>query len=124
MTTQRTSRQQIQTILVILLALLIGWKWTSDLLFFYFSVILSVVVLFSERAMFWIDFLWMKLTWLLSLIIPRIILSLLFYLFLTPLALLSRIFGDGDPLQMKKPASSMFRVEEPLSGPTSFEKMW
>jgi hypothetical protein len=124
MTTQRTSRQQIQTILVILLALLIGWKWTSDLLFFYFSVILSVVVLFSERAMFWIDFLWMKLTWLLSLIIPRIILSLLFYLFLTPLALLSRIFGDGDPLQMKKPASSMFRMEEPLSGPTSFEKMW
>jgi hypothetical protein len=82
------------------------------------------VVLFSERAMFWIDFLWMKLTWLLSLIIPRIILSLLFYLFLTPLALLSRIFGDGDPLQMKKPVSSMFRVEEPLSGPTSFEKMW
>jgi len=124
MTTQRTSRQQIQTILVILLALRIGWKWTSDLLFFYFSVILSVVVLFSERAMFWIDFLWMKLTWLLSLIIPRIILSLLFYLFLTPLALLSRIFGDGDPLQMKKPVSSMFRVEEPLSGPTSFEKMW
>jgi hypothetical protein len=124
MTTQRTSRQQIQTILVILLALLIGWKWTSDLLFFYFSVILSVVVLFSERAMFWIDFLWMKLTWLLSLIIPRIILSLLFYLFLTPLALLSRIFGDGDPLQMQKPVSSMFRVEEPLSGPTSFEKMW
>ena len=124
MTTQRTSRQQIQTILVILLALLIGWKWTSDLLFFYFSVILSVVVLFSEQAMFGIDFLWMKLTWLLSLIIPRIILSLLFYLFLTPLALLSRIFGDGDPLQMKKPASSMFRVEEPLSGPTSFEKMW
>ncbi|MFN5607603.1 MAG: hypothetical protein ACK483_07850 [Bacteroidota bacterium] len=124
MTTQRTSRQQIQTILVILLALLIGWKWTSDLLFFYFSVILSVVVLFSERAMFWIDFLWMKLTWLLSLIIPRLILSLLFYLFLTPLALLSRIFGDGDPLQMKKPVSSMFRVEEPLSGPTSFEKMW
>ena len=124
MTTQRTSRQQIQTILVILLALLIGWKWTSDLLFFYFSVILSVVVLFSERAMFGIDFLWMKLTWLLSLIIPRIILSLLFYLFLTPLAFLSRIFGDGDPLQMKKPASSMFRVEEPLSGPTSFEKMW
>jgi hypothetical protein len=124
MTTQRTSRQQIQTILVILLALLIGWEWTSDLLFFYFSVILSVVVLFSERAMFWIDFLWMKLTWLLSLIIPRIILSLLFYLFLTPLALLSRIFGDGDPLQMKKPVSSMFRVEEPLSGPTSFEKMW
>ncbi len=124
MTMQRTSRQQVQTILVILLALLMGWKWTSDLLFFYFSILLSVVVLISERAMVGIDYLWMKLTWLLSLIIPRIILSLLFYLFLTPLALLSRIFGDGDPLQMKKPANSMFRMEEPLSGPTSFEKMW
>ena len=124
MTMQRTSRQQVQTILVILLALLMGWKWTSDLLFFYFSILLSVVVLISERAMGGIDYLWMKLTWLLSLIIPRIILSLLFYLFLTPLALLSRIFGDGDPLQMKKPANSMFRMEEPLSGPTSFEKMW
>jgi hypothetical protein len=124
MTTQRTSRQQIQTILVILLALLIGWKWTSDLLFFYVSVILSVVVLFSERAMFGIDFLWMKLTWLLSQIIPRVILSILFYFFLTPLALLSRIFGDNDPLQMKRPANTLFRVEEPLRGPSSFEKMW
>jgi hypothetical protein len=124
MTTQRTSRQQIQTILVILLSLLIGWKWTSDLLFFYVSVLLSVVVLFSERAMFGIDFLWMKLTWLLSQIIPRVILSMLFYFFLTPLALLSRIFGDNDPLQIKRPTNTLFRVEEPLRGPSSFEKMW
>ncbi len=124
MISQRTSRQQFQTILVILLALLVGWKWTANLVFFYASIILAVVVLFSERAMVGVDYLWMKLTWVLSLIIPRIILSLLFYFFLTPLAFLSRLFGDGDPLQMKKPADSMFSVDEPLSGPSSFEKMW
>lgn len=124
MTTQRTSRQQVQTIIVIILALLVGWKWTSSMFFFYATIILSIVVLFSERAMVGVDFLWMKLTWLLSLIIPRVILSLLFYFFLTPLAFLSRIFGDGDPLQLKRPTNSMFRVEEPLPGATSFEKMW
>lgn len=124
MTTQRTSRQQVQTIIVIILALLVGWKWTSSMFFFYATIILSIVVLFSERAMVGVDFLWMKLTWLLSLIIPRVILSLLFYFFLTPLAFLSRIFGDGDPLQLKRPTNSMFQVEEPLPGATSFEKMW
>lgn len=124
MTTQRTIRQQVQTIIVIILALLVGWKWTSSMFFFYATIILSIVVLFSERAMVGVDFLWMKLTWLLSLIIPRVILSLLFYFFLTPLAFLSRIFGDGDPLQLKRPTNSMFQVEEPLPGATSFEKMW
>ncbi|MBM3414124.1 MAG: hypothetical protein FJY16_04215 [Bacteroidetes bacterium] len=124
MTSQRTTRQQIQTILVILLALLIGWKGTSSLAFFYAAVILSAVVLVSARAMIAVDFIWMKLTWVLSLIIPRIILSLLFYFFLTPLALLSRIFGNTDPLQLKRPSGTMFQIEAPLSGPRSFEKMW
>lgn len=124
MNTIRTSRQQVQTILVILLALLLGWRWTSNLLFFYAAVLLTVLVLVSERAMISVDVLWIKLTWVLSLIIPRIILSLLFYIFLTPLALLSRVFGDKDPLQLKRPSGSLFREEAPLSGPASFEKMW
>lgn len=67
-----------------------------------FTGILSTYL--SEK----IDFVWTKLAWLLSLIVPNIILSLIFFLFLFPVALLSRVFGKKDPLYLRNKTTSMF----------------
>lgn len=55
-----------------------------------------------------IDFVWTKLAWLLSLIVPNIILSIIFFFFLFPVALLSRLFGKKDPLHFRNKSTSMF----------------
>ena len=71
-----------------------------------------------------IDWLWMKLTYVLSLIVPNILLSVVFYLFLTPIAILSRIFGKSNPLDLKNTASSLFKDHTGKMDKASFEKPW
>jgi len=66
----------------------------------------------------------MKLAWVLSLIIPNILLSSIFFLFLFPIALLSRLFGKKDPLMLKNPEKSVFRNQEKKFDKSSFENPW
>jgi len=66
----------------------------------------------------------MKLGWLLGQIIPRLLLSFIFYFILTPLALLSKVLGEKDPLQLRKPTNSLFKEASSLNTKESFKKMW
>ena len=72
------------------------------------AICVGLVGVFSKFLSEQIDFLWNKLSWLLSLIVPNIILSIVFYLFLFPIALLSKIFGKKDPMLLKNRNESMF----------------
>lgn len=71
-----------------------------------------------------IDWLWMKLTHVLSLIVPNILLSAVFFLFLTPIAILSRVFGKANPLDLKNTAPSLFKDHTGRLDKASFEKPW
>ena len=66
----------------------------------------------------------MKLAWVMSLIVPNILLSIVFYLFLTPIALISRIFGEKDQLGLKNSKDTMFKNTNKKFEPTSFENPW
>lgn len=72
------------------------------------AICVGLIGIFSTYLSEKIDFLWMKLSWLLSLIVPNIILSLVFYLFLFPIALLSKLFGKKDPMMLKNRTDSVF----------------
>lgn len=71
-----------------------------------------------------INFLWMKLTWLLSLIVPNIILSIVFFVFLTPMALLGKLFSKKDLLILKNNKNSTFIKSDKSFDKESFEKPW
>jgi carbamoyltransferase len=72
----------------------------------------------------YIDFAWMKLAYVLNLFMPKIILSLIFYLVLLPVALLSRIFSKKDPLMLKNKHASTFRDREKKFSKEDFSRMW
>lgn len=113
-----------QTILVITVGFLIihffsGWKWALNI-----SLIVGVLGLFSDYLAEKIDYLWMKLTWVLSMIVPNILLSLIFYIFLTPIAILSRVFGEKNQLSLKNTKDSLFKDNIKPFDKTSFEKTW
>lgn len=103
----------------ILVYLFTKWKWAISL-----AVIIGLAGILSNYLSQKIDFLWMKLTWLLSLIIPNIILGAIFYLFLYPLSILSRIFGAKDPLHLKNNSESVFKTVHKNFDKASFEKTW
>ncbi|RZT96151.1 hypothetical protein EV201_0784 [Ancylomarina subtilis] len=114
----------IKTVLVITVGMLIvfsisHWRWAFNA-----AVIIGILGIVSPFLAKQIDFLWMKLAWVMSLIVPNIILSLVFYLFLTPIALLSRIFGEKNQLNLKNAKLSVFKVYKKDFNKSSFEKPW
>src|SRR5690554_6088415 len=112
----------IKTVLVITIGFLIlylvtEWQWTLTV-----SVIVGLSGVISKKLAEFINFIWMKLAWVLSLIIPNILMSAIFYLFLTPIALLSRIFGEPNQLNLKNTESSLFKSHNKEFTKSSFEK--
>ena len=120
----KTTTEPIKTILTISVGFLVvflitDWEWAI-----YTALAIGLIGMFSPFLSKQVDFLWMKLAWLLSLIVPKILLSTIFYLFLFPIATLSKLFGSKDPLMLKNEKNSTFRTEEKVFEKTTFEKMW
>ncbi len=88
------------------------------------SLGVGLVGLFSPFLSKYIEFLWNKLAWLLGLIVPNILLSAIFYLFLFPIALLSKLFGKKDPFVLKNNSDTVFITSNKEFDENSFEKPW
>ena len=122
--TEKTKQDPIKTILIINVGLLIvffGTKWHWPVVA---STIIGLLGLSSRYLSFKIDYLWMKLTWLLGMIMPNILLSVIFFFFLTPVALLAKVFGKSNPLFLKNLSSTLFKVVDKKFEKSSFEKTW
>lgn len=121
---KRTPLQQQQTVFLLSAAAAVCFIYIHRLEAVYISIFLSLAGAFSPFLTRLIDQAWMKLAWLLGEIVPRILLSIIFYVVLTPIALLSRMFGQKDPLMLKNDHSSTFRDKSELIDKASFEKPW
>ncbi|WP_299680796.1 SxtJ family membrane protein [uncultured Dokdonia sp.] len=88
------------------------------------SAIIGVLGLLSSYLALKIQDAWMGLASILSRIIPPILLSVIFFVILFPIALLSRLFGDKDPLQLKKTDKSLFKTVDKTCTKDTFEKTW
>lgn len=102
----------------LIIYLLFAWQW---------AVIVSLVVgltgVFSSALSKKIEWAWMKLSLILSYIVPSIILGIIFYLFLFPLSLLSKLFTK-DPLMLSNKYSTYFVNVEKAFEKSSMEKSW
>jgi hypothetical protein len=88
------------------------------------AIAIGIISLFSEKANEKIIWAWNKLTEILGLIMPNVLLTLVFYLFLTPLALLNRINKNKNPLQLKNITNSTYITNRKQFSKESLEKTW
>ena len=93
--------KNLEAILVIstgflILYLLFGRQWML-----YTALTVSVLSLISPTISRWINQLWFKLALALGWVNSRILLSLVFFIFLMPVAFLQRLIS-GDKLQLNK----------------------
>ncbi|MFK7924344.1 MAG: SxtJ family membrane protein [Bacteroidia bacterium] len=119
------SQAQIwKTILVLVIANLIAfviWRYQALL---YVAIGLGVLSLLSPQLAKWIHIGWMKLAEGLGWVNSRILLGLVFFLLLTPIALLVRLFRK-DPLQLKRPqSSSLFHERNHLFQAEDLKNPW
>ncbi len=118
------NKEATKTVLVVTVGFLIVFLFTDIKAFLTTAVIVGLVGVLSNYLARKIHWLWMKLSWILSLIVPNILLSVIFYLFLTPIAFLSRLFSKQDQLFLKNPKGSLFKSYNKEFTKESFEKPW
>ncbi len=103
--------------LIVFAATQMKWALTT-------AIVVGLAGVFSEFLAAKIEWLWMQLATVLSKIVPNILLSVVFYVFLFPIALLSRLFGSKDPLVLKNPEKTVFKEHNKEFTKASFEVPW
>ncbi len=111
------------TILIIsmgflVLFLVFTWQWAVIV-----SLIVGVVGIISSFLSKKIEWVWMKIAQLLGYIVPNILLSIVFFLFLYPISLLSKLFSK-DPLMLSNKYKTYFIDINKEMDKKSFEKIW
>ena len=113
----------VKTILIIVTSLLIVYLFSKINLFLNIILALCLIGVFSPYISKKIEFLWFKIAYILSLIIPNIVLGLIFYLILFPIALLSRI-SSNDPLVLKNKSKTIYKEVDKIFSKESFKNTW
>ncbi len=92
--------------------------------FIYVSLLIALIGLLSPWLSRHIAFVWMSIAGFINRILSTLVLSLVFYIILLPMAILSKLFGKKDILQLKNPKNSVFKNREQIFDKESFEKTW
>lgn len=124
MTNKKTNESPLKTIMVISMGMLFIYfvfKWQPAILVAFLIGVLGLVSNYLAQKIEWV---WLKLTYILSLIVPNILMSVVFYGILTPVAFLSRIFGASDPLKIKHTTNSVYKASNKVFDAKSFEHPW
>ena len=100
------------------LYLLFSWYWAVIT-----SLIIGIVGIVSSPLSRIIERGWMKLSRLLSYIMPSVLLGIVFYLFLFPISLISKLFTK-DPLMLSNKYKTHFISINKEIDKKSFEKTW
>lgn len=113
-----------KTVLTITVGFLVLYLVSKQIAFLYIALGVGVLGAISDYLAEKIDWIWTKIGWVLSFIVPNIIMTIIFYVVLTPTAFLSRLFGKSDPIDLKNSQSSLFKKKDATFSKESFEKPW
>lgn len=111
----------LKTALVLVVAATVAYRITGAAGWFYAALITGIVSFASGRAAALIHRLWSGLSRVLGYVVPNIILFLVYFVILTPIALIYKISGRN---QKHIKGSSTYVSLEKTFDKTMLEKMW
>lgn len=98
-------------------------SWETDYIL-YLIVGIGLLSLISSRIESAIIWVWFKIAELLGWINTRIILTLVFFLFLTPIALLRKVFSKKDPMKLRNKYSSTYVERDHTYVAKDLDNIW
>jgi hypothetical protein len=115
-----TSKSTILVISIgfLILYLIFSWQWAVIT-----SLVVGLVGIISGTLSSIIEKGWMAVSRILSFIIPSILLGIVFYLFLFPISVISKLFTH-DPLMLSNKYNTFFVNINKEVDKKSFEKIW
>ena len=112
------------TVLTIVFGLLFFNYFFDNQIIFYFCLFLSGIGVLSYKSSVIIEKIWFKVSYLLSQLIPNILLSLIFFLLLTPIAFLSKLFNSKTDFNSINNQDTTFKTQNKSFVKESFERAW
>lgn len=93
-----------------------GWTTGASVAWLVACTVVGLVTLLSPRLLAPFNLAWFKLGELMGKVVSPIILGIIFFLLITPVGLLGRLFGR-DELRLKRGTASSYWVERNPPGP-------
>ena len=119
----KNSSKSAESILGIVVGFLILFAITRLEWMLWICLVVGILGLFSKTFAHWIDWAWGKFAMALGFVNSRILLSLVFYLILFPIAFLYRL-TQKDTLQLKNPQDSVYKERNHTYQAEDLDKMW
>lgn len=116
--------RKYQTLLVIVTGLLVLWYFKRSDVLLYSALGTGLAGVLVPPLATAIDWLWYKLARAMGAVMSRVILSLFFFLFLTPIAFLRKVFSKKDPMQLRKEYSSLWTSRNHAYTAKDLENPW
>jgi hypothetical protein len=104
---------------LLIIHFLTKWSWPVIA-----SLVIGMMGILVPKVGSKIAFGWKKITMFIGIILQRIVLILIFYIFLVPVAFASRLFSKRKPIQLSNEQSSTFIELNKSFDKKGFEKPW
>jgi hypothetical protein len=122
-------KKHLETILVLVIALGVVY-WFSHVkrpemakYFLLAALILGLIGVFIPFLADKIHWAWMKLAHVMGWVMSKVILSVVFFVFLFPMAMISRAFGKGN-VKLKREGNSYYKTRDFVYDKDSLEHVW
>ena len=119
----RNDPETPKTQLVIVVGLLVIAAIFDNEVPAYIALIIGLLCLIIPPAGQWLVWGWYKLAEIMSRIVNPIVLGLVYFVFITPIAILFRLFGN-DPLSLKEQRGSLYEYRDHTYSKEDLEKPW
>ena len=114
----------LETLAVLALAALLFHLWLDHAWLIYLAAALLALALFPNPLATLITKGWLKFSEVLGAVMSRVVMTLIFFFFLTPIALLYRLFNRAAADHFLKKRDIYWRAAEGSFTKESFEKPW
>jgi O-antigen ligase len=115
--------KHLGTILIFVMVLIILFLVNSNVKVLYIALALGAIAVLIPALSRKIHDVWMKFAELIGLVMNKVILSVVFFVFLVPVAFLSRLFRKN-PFRNKKDTTSYFSDRNFTYNKKSLEQLW
>lgn len=118
------NRNPKESVIIIIALFILFYLKSGSNHVLWFSLIFSFLGLVSIRFTLIVQRILNQFTFIIGQTVQIVTLTLVFFILLTPLAFLSRIFGEKDVMMLKNNYKSTFLVSKENFNKSYFEKMW
>ncbi len=117
-------KKNLETSLVIVTGLLIIFLFKQWFPLLVIAAIIGLTGIFWDKAASGITWVWFKIAELLGRFIPKLVLTIVYYLFLFPVAMLYRLFRKENSERIRQEGVSMWISREHLYEKEDLTKPW